>query len=161
MADATDFDPATLAGVDRAVVGVDGLWCPSCAAAVGRAIGAMPGMTHAQVSYASASAALAWAPGTDLAAVARKVAALGYRLTAPTDAGEMEDRITAEMRRVAMRLAIAVGFGMWTMVFSILLYLNPDGIAQGAVGRALSLAAGAAALPVIAFAGTIRSTTPI
>ena len=153
MTDAANFDPSTLEGVDRAVVGVDGLWCPSCAAAVGRAIGAMPGMTHAQVSYASASAALAWTPGADLAAVARKVAALGYRLTAPTDAGEMEGRIAAEMRCVAMRLAVATAFGMWTMVFSILLYVNPDGIAEGAVGRALALAAGAAALPVIAFAG--------
>ena len=153
MAETADFNPATLEGVDRAVVGVDGLWCPSCAAAVGRAIGKMPGMTRAQVSYASASAALSWTPGTDLAAVARKVAALGYRLTAPTDADDMEDRISAEMQRVAMRLALAVTFGMWTMVFSILLYVNPDGIADGAVGRALALAAGAAALPVIAIAG--------
>lgn len=153
MAAAADFDPTSLEGVDRAVVGVDGLWCPSCAAAVGRAIGAVPGVMRAQVSFASASAALAWAPGTDLGHVARKVAAMGYRLTAPTNADEMGARITAEMTRVAIRLAVAVGFGMWTMVFSILLYLNPEGIVDGAIGRALSMAAGVAALPVIAFAG--------
>ncbi|WP_417809666.1 heavy metal translocating P-type ATPase [Thioclava sp.] len=153
MAEATDFDPTTFDGVNRAVVGVDGLWCPSCAAAVGRAITAVPGVTHAQVSFLSASVAMAWAPGTDLHRVARQVSAMGYRLTSPTNTDEMEARISREMTRVAMRLAVAVAFGMWTMVFSILLYINPEGIAEGSVGRALSLAAGAAALPVIAFAG--------
>lgn len=148
-----DFDPARVADVDRAVLGIDGLWCPSCAAAVTRAISGLPGIRQAQVSYASASAALSWEPGADLRAVARRVAAMGYRLTAPTQGDEMEQRITAEMRRTAVRLAVCVGLGMWTMAFSILLYVDPDGISSGPIGRALSLAAGAAALPVVAWAG--------
>ena len=96
MARAADFDPTTLDGVNRAVVGIDGLWCPSCAAAVGRAISAIPGVTHAQVSFAGSSAALAWAPGTELGGIARQVAGMGYRLTAPTEASEIEGRIGAE-----------------------------------------------------------------
>ncbi|SHM60927.1 Cu+-exporting ATPase [Paracoccus solventivorans] len=148
-----EFDPATLDGLDRGIVGIDGLWCPSCAAAVGRAMTAVPGVTRAQVSFAGGSAALAWEDGTDLGAVARKVSAMGYRLTAPETGGGMEGRIAAEMRRVAIRLAVAVVFGMWTMMLSILLYLNPDNIAAGATGRALALAAGATALPVVVWAG--------
>lgn len=148
-----DFDPATVEGLDRGIVGIDGLWCPSCAATVSRAMGAVPGITRAQVSFAAASAALAWDDGTDLSAVARKVSAMGYRLTAVDTGDAMEARIVAEMRRVAVRLMVAVVFGMWTMLLSILLYLNPDGIAVTQTGYALSLAAGAMALPVVFWAG--------
>lgn len=148
-----DFNPATLHGVDRAVVGIDGLWCPSCAAAVGRTIEKVVGIRSAQVSFVSASAALSWGPEADLSAVARKVVAMGYRLTAPTPAGDKERHIVAEQQRIAIRLAVAVTFGMWTMLLSILLYINPDGLAEGATGKAIALAAGATALPVIVFAG--------
>lgn len=147
------FDPATLDGFDRGIIGIDGLWCPSCAAAVSRAMSKVPGVTSAEVSYAGASVALSWDKGTDLSAVARKVSAMGYRLTAPDTGDGMEERIVAEMRRVATRLVVAIVFGMWTMVLSILLYLNPDSIASGATGRALALAAGATALPVVIWAG--------
>ncbi|KIQ97232.1 cation-translocating P-type ATPase [Lysobacter sp. A03] len=153
MTAAADFDPASLDGLDRGIVGIDGLWCPSCAAAVGRAMSAVPGITRAQVSFAGASAAIAWEKGTDLAAMARKVSAMGYRLTAPDLGDGMEERIVGEMRRVAIRLAVSVVFGMWTMLLSILLYINPDGIADGATGRAFALAAGAMAVPVVAWAG--------
>ncbi len=153
MGTVLDFDPATVEGLDRGIVGIDGLWCPSCAAAVSRAMGSVPGITRAQVSFAAASAALAWDEGTDLAAVARKVSAMGYRLTAVDTGDKMEARIVSEMRRVAVRLVVAVVFGMWTMLLSILLYLNPDGIAVTQTGYALSLAAGAMALPVVFWAG--------
>ncbi|WP_320157845.1 cation-translocating P-type ATPase [Psychrobacter urativorans] len=147
------FDPATLDGLDRGIIGIDGLWCPSCAAAVSRAMTKVPGVTSAEVSFAGASVALSWDKGTDLSAVARKVSAMGYRLTPPDTGDGMEDRIVAEMRRVATRLVVAIVFGMWTMVLSILLYLNPDNIAAGATGRALAMAAGAMALPVVVWAG--------
>lgn len=152
MAGAREFDPAAFEGLTRAVVGIDGLWCPSCAAAVERTLAAMPGITGARVSYIAGSAALAWDRGTDLSAVARRVARLGYRL-APAEQDGMERRILAEMRRVGVRLALAIVFGMWTMVLSILLYLDPDGIASGETGRALAVAAGATALPVVTWAG--------
>lgn len=148
-----EFDPATLDGLDRGIIGIDGLWCPSCAAAVSRAMTKVPGVTSAEVSFAGASVALSWDKGTDLAAVARKVLAMGYRLTPPDTGDGMEDRIVAEMRRVATRLVVAIVFGMWTMVLSILLYLNPDNIAAGATGRALAIAAGAMAMPVVVWAG--------
>ncbi|MBO1530255.1 cation-translocating P-type ATPase [Psychrobacter sp. F1192] len=153
MTAAPEFDPATLDGLDRGIIGIDGLWCPSCAAAAGRAMTKVPGVTSAEVSYAGASVALAWEQGTDLGAVARKVSAMGYRLTAPDMGDDMEARIVAEMRRVSIRLVVAIVFGMWTMVLSILLYINPDNIATGEIGRALAMAAGATALPVVIWAG--------
>lgn len=95
MTAAPEFDPATLDGLDRGIIGIDGLWCPSCAAAAGRAMTKVPGVTSAEVSYAGASVALAWEQGTDLGAVARKVSAMGYRLTAPDMGDDMEARIVA------------------------------------------------------------------
>lgn len=153
MDNAPEFDPTTLEDFDRGIVGIDGLWCPSCAAAVSRAITKVPGITSAQVSFAGASVALSWEKGADLGAVARKVSAMGYRLTAPDMGDGTEDRIVAEMRRVATRLMVAIVFGMWTMVLSILLYLNPDNITVGETGRMLAIAAGAMALPVVILAG--------
>lgn len=78
---------------------------------------------------------------------------MGYRLTADDTGDEIEARIVAEMRRVAVRLMVAVVLGMWTMLLSILLYLNSDDIAVTQTGYALSLAAGAMALPVVSWAG--------
>ncbi len=153
MDNAPEFDPTTLEDFDRGIVGIDGLWCPSCAAAVSRAMTKVPGITSAQVSFAGASVALSWEKGADLGAVARKVSAMGYRLTAPDMGDGTEDRIVAEMRRVATRLVVAIVFGMWTMVLSILLYLNPDNITAGETGRLLAIAAGAMALPVVIWAG--------
>lgn len=153
MPDMPEFDPTSLDGLERGIIGIDGLWCPSCAAAVSRAMSKVPGVTSAEVSYAGASVALAWNKGTDLGAVARKVTAMGYRLTPPDTGDGMEDRIVAEMRRVATRLLVGIVFGMWTMLLSILLYLNPDNIAAGATGRSLAMAAGATALPVVIWAG--------
>ena len=68
---------------------------------------------------------------------------MGYRLTAPATGDEMGERNAAEMRRVAMRLADAVTFGMWTMALSAVLYLTPDDIADAPVARAPDMAAGA------------------
>ena len=75
------------------------------------------------------------------------------RLTAPDKGDGTEARIVAEMRRVAVRLVVSIAFGMWTMLLSILLYLNPDNIAAGATGQALAMAAGAMALSVVTWVG--------
>lgn len=105
------------------------------------------------VSRVGASAVLARDKCTDLGAVTRKVSVMGYRLTAFGTGDDMGQRIVAEMRRVSIRLAVAVASGMWIMMLSILLYLNPDNIAAGAAGRALAMAAGAMTLLLAAWAG--------
>lgn len=153
MSEAKEFDPTSFEGLNRGVIGIDGLWCPSCASTVGRVMATVPGITEAQVSFAGASASLAWEKGTDLHELARKVSALGYRLTAPDTNEEKECRILDEMRRTAIRLGVAVVFGMWTLVLSILIYLNPDNVDASSVGYALAIAAGVTALPVVVWSG--------
>src|SRR5690606_19953261 len=58
---------------------VEGLRCASCVWVVERVLEATPGVTHAQVSYATGRATLRWQTGsTDLPRLAQRIAALGY-----------------------------------------------------------------------------------
>lgn len=58
---------------------VEGLRCASCVWVVERVLEATPGVTHAQVSYATGRATLRWQAGsTDLPRLAQRIAALGY-----------------------------------------------------------------------------------
>ncbi len=59
---------------------VDGLRCASCVWVVERVLERTPGVRRATVSYATGRTTLRWDPAaTDLPALARRVAALGYR----------------------------------------------------------------------------------
>lgn len=59
---------------------VDGLRCASCVWVTEQVLGRTPGVTHATVSYATGRATLRWNPAlVDLPALARRIAALGYR----------------------------------------------------------------------------------
>ena len=59
---------------------VDGLRCASCVWVLEHVLQATPGVTGATVSYATGRAWLQWDPGrVDLAALAGRIAALGYR----------------------------------------------------------------------------------
>lgn len=59
---------------------VDGLRCASCVWVTERVLERSPGVERATVSYASGRATLRWNPAqTDLPALARRIAALGYR----------------------------------------------------------------------------------
>ncbi|PZX12799.1 Cu+-exporting ATPase [Palleronia aestuarii] len=149
MSAAPAFDPADYAETDRAIFAIDGLWCPSCAGAVERMIATTPGVARAEVSFASASAAILWSEGTDLREIARRVTRLGYTLGPRRGHDDRDARIAAEQRRFAIRLAIAVVFGMWTMTLSILIYLGGSGLPE----RMLATGAGLAALPVMFGAG--------
>jgi len=69
--------PDGLAGVHLAI---DGLRCASCVWVTEKVLERTPGVASAVVSYASGRAALRWDPGrTDLPALVRRIAALGYR----------------------------------------------------------------------------------
>ena len=58
---------------------ISGMTCDSCAAHVQQALEQVPGVRSAQVSYAAATARLAMASDTPLAALTSAVASLGYR----------------------------------------------------------------------------------
>jgi Cu2+-exporting ATPase len=59
---------------------IDGLRCASCVWVTEKVLESTPGVDHAMVSYATGRATLRWDPArVDLPALARRIAALGYR----------------------------------------------------------------------------------
>jgi Cu2+-exporting ATPase len=87
---------------------VDGLRCASCVWVTEKVLEATDGVRSAVVSYASGRATLRWDPArTDLAALARRIAALGYR-PRPLDAAPTTDRDLLARLGIAAVAAVAV-----------------------------------------------------
>jgi copper chaperone CopZ len=87
---------------------VDGLRCASCVWVTEQVLEGTDGVRAAVVSYASGRATLRWDPArTDLPALARRIAALGYR-PRPLDAAPTPDRDLLARLGVAAVAAVAV-----------------------------------------------------
>ena len=148
MADLHDFQAQ-----GQARLSIDGLWCPSCAAAVERKIQSMPGVIAAGVSFATTSATLKWDPEQlNLLDLADRVRKLGYRLVPPMDSHETLSRIDEQIQRLSIRLAVAIFFSVWIMAFSLVLYVNA-GIGGTFTGLMMAWVIGGLALPVVALCG--------
>lgn len=97
-------------GVCQARLMVDGLRCASCVWVVERVLERTPGVLHATVSYASGRASLRWdSAATDLAALAGRIAALGYR---PRAVGA-EPRPDREL---VVKLGVSAFLAVWLML---------------------------------------------
>ncbi|MDT0502007.1 MULTISPECIES: cation-translocating P-type ATPase [unclassified Halomonas] len=143
-----------LQGSGHALLSIDGLWCPSCAAATEQVIQRTPGVSEVGVSFATSTALIRWDPTRlQLRDLARRVRRLGYRLGPPMSAEETLSRIDRQVEGLGIRLAVAAFFGMWTMLPSLLLYLDSGDIATSPTGWWIAFAAGIASLPVLAFTG--------
>jgi heavy metal translocating P-type ATPase len=150
---------AAFAGIDRdslrragrMVASIEGMWCASCALAAERVIARTPGVTWASISFAGGSALIRWDPDRfDLDGLLSRVERLGYRIVPLIEADQMEQRIDAQARAVWLRLAVAVFFGMWSMLGSIALYADA-GLAQAPEGWWIALGATVAALPAVTY----------
>src|SRR5690554_3107166 len=107
----------------EALYSVQGLWCTSCALAVEAQLRRLAGVISASVHYPSATLLVTGEPeALDETRLASAVRRLGYRLGPPEAIGDAEARLDAESRYLTLRLLIAVGFGMWTMLASLLIY---------------------------------------
>lgn len=145
------IDGDSLRRAGRMVVSIEGMWCGSCALAVERTIAKVPGVTWASTSFAGGSALVRWDPSSfDLAQLFARVEQLGYRIVPLVETGEVEQRIDAQARAVLLRLAVAVFFGMWSMLGSLALYLDGE-LAASTQGWWVALASSCAALPVVSF----------
>ncbi|MEX0387237.1 heavy metal translocating P-type ATPase [Spiribacter onubensis] len=143
---------AALAPAGRGLFSIEGMWCPSCAAATERIIARAPGITRARVSFATGSALVDWDPDrVDLPALLRAVERLGYAIGPPRAPEETVAGIDAEIHRLGLRLAVAVFFGMWVMVLAIMRYLEPVALGSTPVGHALSIVAMGLVTPVVGF----------
>ena len=103
-------------GLVEAYLVVDGLRCASCGWVTERVLERTPGVEAATISYATGRATLRWDPRrVDLAALARRIAALGYH---PRPLGEER----APDRGLMLRLGVAGFAAMNIMLAAASLY---------------------------------------
>ncbi|MEL5876386.1 heavy metal translocating P-type ATPase [Cereibacter sphaeroides] len=135
----------------RRLFAVEGLACAGCARGLERQLAALPGVRLARVHYLTASALIDWQEAaTDRAALAGRVAKAGYRLVDNRRPQELEALLAAQARQLAVRLAVAVVAGMWSMALALVLYfarLAPE------TAWWIALGSGLFALPVVFWAG--------
>ena len=103
-------------GQAEARLAVDGLRCASCVWVTERVLEKTPGVASATVSYATGRATLQWDSAvTDLATLAGRIAALGYRPRPLTEAQKPD-------RDLAVRLGVAAFAAMNIMLLAASVY---------------------------------------
>lgn len=148
---AVQLDIASIRRARRLVVSIEGMWCAGCAMAVERVIERTPGVSFASTSFAGGSALVRWeSEDFDPRAIFERVARLGYRVAPLIEVDQMEQQIDEHSRRVWMRLVVALFFGMWSMLGSIMLYVDPV-TAASPEGWWIALGATIAATPVVTY----------
>ena len=150
------------------VLTIDGMFCAGCAASVEAVLCRSTGVQSAAVNFAADAAVVEWNDSkTDLAALLAAVGKLGYTARRVGDEDSPEDPATAAKRDFSIRLAVAVFFGIWTMLPSFALHMTAT--SDPTTLWRLALLAGVFTLPVICYSGvpfyrmawkTLRSGVP-
>ena len=109
----------------RRLFAVDGLACAGCARGLQRRLSELPGMSQARVHYLTASALLDWDDQRqDRDGIAAAVQQAGYRLIDRHRPEDLIDGLDGQMKTIAVRLAIALLAGMWSMALALVLYTS-------------------------------------
>jgi heavy metal translocating P-type ATPase len=134
---------------------IEGMRCGSCAIAVEALLRKQPGVSDAAVNFAADIALVCWdkeKPGFE--GLQKAVARLGYQLHSSVDPERSKHRAESVRKHLQRRLAVAVVFGMWSMMPALLIYLAPFGAIEPDVLWPLALASGLFAMPVIMYSGS-------
>lgn len=156
--------------IRSAFLNVEGMMCGSCGAAVEAILQRQPGVTEASVNFAADVAHVEWQHDrTTLDEIQQSLVRSGYRPRETLHGTQTENRLDAFRRQLQIRLAVAIVFGMWSMLAAVLLYLEPFGVVEAVAKRPLAIASGFFALPVVTYSGfnfyvagwrTLRSRVP-
>jgi len=137
--------------VHESAFAVEGMFCGGCAATVERSLRRLPGVSDVSVSFLTDAAFVSHDPErAPVATLVQRLADLGYpvRPVGERDARTAQD---AFLRSHRIRLAVAVGFGMWVMMATIARYATelPD------IRYAwwLGIASGVFSIPVLVYSG--------
>ncbi|MBN9670241.1 heavy metal translocating P-type ATPase [Roseibium aggregatum] len=131
----------------RRLFAIEGLACGGCARGLERHLSRLPAVRSVGVHHLTASALVDWdETRLSVEGIGRAVAVAGYRLIERHHAEELASRLDADIRRLSLRLAVAVMAGMWSMALSIVLYVSA---VDEATGWWIALGAGGLALPVL------------
>ncbi len=131
---------------------VEGMFCAACAASVEAALNRHPGVDNAAVNFAADAAVVDWKDDArDVDGLLERIKGLGYRPALIGDSVESERRGEDPSRYLGLRLIVALFFGMWSMLPTIVLYLGRAGSVE--TEFMLAVAAGVFSLPVILYSG--------
>ena len=134
---------------------IEGMRCGSCAIAVEALLKKQPGISDAAVNFAADVALICWDnEKPQFASLQKAVARLGYRLHGSVDAERSKFQAESVRKHLQRRLAVAVVFGMWSMMPALLVYLAPLGAVEPEVLWPLALACGLFAVPVVLYSGS-------
>ncbi|WP_298450823.1 cation-translocating P-type ATPase [uncultured Marinobacter sp.] len=134
---------------------IEGMRCGSCAIAVEALLKKQPGVSDAAVNFAADVAMICWdKEKPPLANLQQAVARLGYRLHSSVDPDRSKLQAESVRKHLQRRLAVAVVFGMWSMMPALLIYLAPLGAVEPEVLWPLAIASGLFAAPVLFYSGS-------
>lgn len=115
----------TISKREEAVFNVSGLWCASCAQALEKKISSCAGVEGARVDFATSQLWVEYSAPANKSDFEEKARGLGYRIS----------DLFSEMRRVEDsgqekfqlgRIAFVFFFSMWSLIFSITFYQDPE-----------------------------------
>ncbi|WP_198341853.1 heavy metal translocating P-type ATPase [Oceanisphaera avium] len=137
------------------VLMVEGMRCASCAIAVEARLKRQANVSDAAVNFAADIAMISWQDKKpDINQLKRAVARLGYQLHTSIDPKRSAEQALKMRKQLQLRLAVAVVFGMWSMMPAILLYLAPFGTVEPEFMWPLALASGLFAFPVLVYSAS-------
>ncbi|MCK0162419.1 cation-translocating P-type ATPase [Marinobacter sp. S6332] len=140
---------------NQAILMIEGMRCGSCAIAVEALLKKQPGVSDAAVNFAADVAMVCWdGERPPLAKLQQAVARLGYRLHSSVDPDRSKLQAESVRKHLQRRLAVAVVFGMWSMMPALLIYLAPLGAVEPEALWPLALASGLFAAPVVLYSGS-------
>ncbi len=130
---------------------VDGMFCGGCAATVERALKRLPGVHNVSVSFLSNSAFVTHdSQQVSAGELHKRLLTLGYEARS-LDESQSDPSLSRFQRSHQIRLAIAIGFGLWVMMASMARYLTE--LPSARFEWSVALAAGAFSLPVLLYSG--------
>ncbi len=142
---------AAAQGVAESALRIGGLHCAACAGTVEKALLAVPGVTHAQVSAASQTTTVQWRTAqTRPSAFVAAVQQAGYTAVPDTNFATQLLR-QQESRQALWRLFVAVFCAMQIMMMAAPAYFSATGDLAPDMRRLMNWAAWLLTLPVMVF----------
>ncbi len=134
---------------EECVFAVENMFCGGCAATVERAVRRLPGVTDVSVSFLGDTAIVQYQPEViEVSAIRQSIERLGYA-TQPVGEGAQPSRATHFERQLRIRLGVAVGFGLWVMMASMVrLFIE---LPSASFAWYLAVFSGVLSIPVLSF----------
>ncbi|MFK7858829.1 MAG: heavy metal translocating P-type ATPase [Granulosicoccus sp.] len=135
--------------ISESTFAVDDMFCGGCAATVERAVRRLPGVVDVNVSFLGDTAIVQHDPALLSDSVIKDtIARLGYTTRAVDDKAHAS-QVGRFERKLRVRLGVAVGFGLWVMMASMVrLFIS---LPSETYAWSLALFSGVVSLPVLLY----------